>query len=634
MASRTADQIPPVSSSPLPPLPPYPYFLPPPPPASFVPPPPPPVFANGTFKTDSAAYVGAHKESLENEQEELREARDEYTGCRFRLQPKRMNLRKLREETGSKYGSAVDKFRHYLHTLPIELPPGIQVAFDQASISRDTLALFEAEYDEAEELYNRLEWTYTQKETKFVDRLPGSISMPNTAPQHDALNSEMECLTRFAVGSLEDTNFSDMIRDADLRTPSVSGFLPANQSGFTSEHMSLRQGIPNINDSSKQSDEIDLTPSEVNWIEKRERIDAWLLHMLSCSPLQKVHLKAIGEPTDLSDQAWWDTLKENWGVGLLDGPAFHTGDSTITHSLTDYRNMTVSETMNVENLQSAFHRSTAGSPGAAHGKTTESCVQPEVKPSSGFRCVVSLAQNNDDADEATHSISTVPTSTHRSLSIRDCHSMTTIHSSSSQCGPQQDHEVQSLASVCKTDINNTSGQRCTTGGIKESVQTIPEQKATDDDDLVLLPLGTNMNDSLLEVETPPPNTSEQTMFLERVEKSGYGREETATTSIDHVDHDVSSLDLYHGSLSSRPHPCGLQQSYTWPLSPLTLRRCPIPPLTRAGIYTRWGQTSCPFLHFLAIQHNKFSRSSQDFLFSASGKLPIRMSSPFSDDLCD
>lgn len=540
--------------------------------------------------------------ALERDQEDLRDSRDEYTGFRFHLQSRRTDLRKLREETASKIGSAENQLRQFLHTLSIELPQAIRDTFDEVSALRDRLGLLEVEYDESEGRYNRLEYTYTQKEARFVDQLPGSFLELGTRPQDTTVKPETEDLTRFADGALDDIHMPKAITEADLITPltkasgsRLSDFLPTNQSVPVPERANPCQNSPNTRELSIQDDDPTPTSLDIEWMNKKERINAWLLHILSCSPLQKAHLKAMGPSVSLSDQVWWKMLKEHWNDDFLEGPAFHTGDSTISHSLIDcHADISTLETngpesVKLENFESISPlHSTGEPPDAVDLSIAHDSVHSEMKPLSEPISHSIPAQQDADAD-GTQSALTNLTSTRRTFSPRDCRSVTTIPSSCRDREPIQGHLVQSMIPVCKSSIGDVPQKQ---DSIDDGVPITPKEQDVYED--VPPPLINTPNPSS-ERENQLPDIPKHPTVEEPVENLGNEYEETTTVPVSGISDDVLIPKPGRNPLLSSHRPVLPHLPYTWPLN---LHRCPFSPFFPSGEFTGRRQKSCLMLKLI------------------------------------
>ncbi|KAH3962656.1 hypothetical protein HBI04_019730 [Parastagonospora nodorum] len=303
--------------------------------------PSPPPFGGDKAVEVSLDLVG----DAEQEQENLRDVRDELLGARFRLQASRKELGNLRQESGAKDGHVFSMVRRLIVDRPNDLTRQFEEALDEASKLRDRLGLLEASYEESEQRYNTMEWKYTRKESSFVERLLPSDDFLAERPGNTKETAEMAELTRFA-GPQQDLSGEAVVQTypSKLRTledqHGLSDLLPETEAGeMLSSTASCRQpSLPppiHISTESLHSpceekntaptmtgNQIGLfdvernndtggTDAQLTWATKVRRIDEWLLFVLAMSPLQQAQLKTmhyLDFPVSIS--------------------AFHTGDSS------------------------------------------------------------------------------------------------------------------------------------------------------------------------------------------------------------------------------------------------------------------------------------------------------------------
>jgi hypothetical protein len=321
------------------------FSPPPPPPPSYdrnLPPPPP-------FMTDTLPrpHPGASQSDflaeLEHEQDDLRDARDEVLGARFRLQAQRKELRDLRQESGSKDGHVLSLIYHFLHENNIDLPQFVEEQVEEASELRDQLGLLEADYDEAEMKFNTSEWKYTRKESRFVEGLLDNDFGPNSTAFKEKENHTTADLTRFAgehpfdrlASMTAETNGS--IYTPKVSRSNISHLIPSHNLDITDirRTSSLRSTW-----SAPRSTRLDSTSEELAqkaWSEKIYDIDRWLLETTSDSLLQKAQLKAFHFSYFRDDKYWWRQVEKTWNSNNQETPDFHTGDSVMSDQNPDQR---------------------------------------------------------------------------------------------------------------------------------------------------------------------------------------------------------------------------------------------------------------------------------------------------------
>ncbi|KAK1917730.1 hypothetical protein P3342_000444 [Pyrenophora teres f. teres] len=144
---------------------------------------------------------------IEDQQDELRDARDDLVGSRSRLHTKRRELRESREKVDTQIAMALDRTIRFLAENSMELPDDIKEAISKANSIREGLIQSESELEHEEEIYNLEEWRYTQKETQFVDDLPGqrpALHAPSLPiPLLEMRNVDTETITQFSSGPAE-----------------------------------------------------------------------------------------------------------------------------------------------------------------------------------------------------------------------------------------------------------------------------------------------------------------------------------------------------------------------------------------------------------------------------------------------
>lgn len=324
--------------------------LPPPPPLSGLDLPPPPEFTPGVFPSQiPVAGQQTFVDRIDEEQEELRDSRDELLGSRFRLQAKRDELRSLREKTGATDGYAFNLLRRYLHESNTNIPHDIEKAFNEASLLRDRLGILETEYEYDETSYNKLEWNYTRKESQFVEALVENDLGPNstlkrtaTEPRTADSNHQSGEFPDTWIGPVHyngngpGTNLQalDELVDHDL-TPSNYAISNIRRGA------SLRSNGSAARSTKRLSENSPFPHAQSNWLAKVQRIDEWLLDMISNSPLQKAYLRSLDYLDYLDDDSWWEQVEQNWNLewslDIREVPIFHTGDSTVSHRIASQR---------------------------------------------------------------------------------------------------------------------------------------------------------------------------------------------------------------------------------------------------------------------------------------------------------
>jgi len=341
-AAQPRSKIPPVMI--YPPQPPPPISIaemniPPPPP-----PPPPPMDLPNGLHSSLAPIVprDASLDKLDNEQQSLRDLRDNLVGARFALAAKRKELRDLHIETGAKDGHAFNLLRQYLNEIGADVPPNISRALTDASSLRDRLGLLEVDYDEAEARFNTLEWSYSRRETRFVEEVLNNKLVPSETldRSQSAENLEILQLTRSMGRPDDDSSIASALPASSDQTgvrsiEELSAFL-AEQGLVVPRRASIRSSRPrsprsDLSDlalvKTKSANNIRLIHDHLRWVEKMSKIHEWLFDIVDNSPLQKLRLKAMQDFGFADTGTWWEHTK--WLLVQDYSTYFHTGDTTV-----------------------------------------------------------------------------------------------------------------------------------------------------------------------------------------------------------------------------------------------------------------------------------------------------------------
>ena len=282
------------------------------------PPPPPPPALSHTADYQQPDYV-THRpgnvSSFQRRHEDLRILREELLGCRFQMQSDRSTIRDMRQQTGAKEGAARSRLRRFLHESAISLPQSVEEAFEEVDSWRDRLGIMEADFDEAERSFNLQEVRYTQKEEMFVDDLCiGQASSSEHRPT-DTMNLNMRVEGPVRNEYLEPggseiqtpipTQRKEYFDHDRPRTDHPTSILHPTAS-FRSHNS------PFLPRHDGRQNEFMTTLDQPSWREKKVQINEWLLDMISQSPLQQAHLKAMNNPYDRDTQSWWQNFAKTW----------------------------------------------------------------------------------------------------------------------------------------------------------------------------------------------------------------------------------------------------------------------------------------------------------------------------------
>lgn len=295
-------------------------------------------------------YTG-HVQRIEDEQEDLRDARDDLVGHRFRLHSKRRELRFLRETSSTRSGMAYSLIQQYLFKSGIELPVDIKEVLDEADELRNQFGTMENEYEKAEEDYNLEEWKYTQKETAFVENLPGNEPLSYQPFQRVFSEAGPAELTQFAIGSSDvpviqlPVAASQSSGSSLLTAESEKGLCDVGKLS-TLDVRSLLESSPikgsretepplgNISHTvkSRPHSESDIDQARSNWSVTRKRIEEWLLGTLLGSTLQTTRLKEMLPQSPVDRDTLRDLIIQHWDSDSPEVSVFHTGETTISQS--------------------------------------------------------------------------------------------------------------------------------------------------------------------------------------------------------------------------------------------------------------------------------------------------------------
>jgi hypothetical protein len=314
------------------------------------PPPPPPPLSHPSIFQPRPISGSRHDflESIEDRQDDIRDAREQLVGIRVRLRRKRLEVRATREEVGVKVGFAVDHIKRFLLLQRLELPRNLQDALDDADAARDKLGIQESEFEEAEERHNLEEWKYTDKETRFVQDLYAFHSSGSVATEHipKPVRQPDDVQSAFA--------FDDVGRSSNASQTSSSSIALAAQTDPKSQEMHIDQPLAGSVDyplgskslvdakggsgdqallARRPQSENDLSSAHLGWTQTRGRIDEWLLEALQDSTFQRAQLRNILPEKTSTREDWLKLVIRHWKSASPTLSAFHTGDTTTPGSL-------------------------------------------------------------------------------------------------------------------------------------------------------------------------------------------------------------------------------------------------------------------------------------------------------------
>lgn len=280
-------------------------------------------------------------ESIEDKQDDIRDARERLVGVRVRLRRKRLEVRATREQVGVKVGFAFDHIKRFLLSQGLELPHDLQEALDEADASRDKLGIQESEFEEAEEKHNLEEWRYTEEETRFIQDLYASLSEDIGK---DTCASEASS-SSIVLAAHRGTKVNEPRAE---QPPALVDNGPTN---YRSASLSVGDANTDFADDAPLSRRPHSVPNLIfarsGWTQTRERIDDWLLEALQSSKFHKAQLRKLLPRATSRQEDWLKIVIHHWSSASPTFSAFHTGDTTISGTLS-------SEQISAKTMQRLF----------------------------------------------------------------------------------------------------------------------------------------------------------------------------------------------------------------------------------------------------------------------------------------
>ncbi|KAF2714309.1 hypothetical protein K504DRAFT_456541 [Pleomassaria siparia CBS 279.74] len=351
-----------------PPPPPEPYTI---SPSSLKPP------LNPDGPVSRAILNQRHLEEIQREEDQIRDIRDEYFGSRFSLKGLRKKVRDLRRELGSKEGIAISSLRNFVQGEGAQPLLDFEKQYAEVVELRDRLGSLEGKYEEEEERYDQLEWTYTRKEADYVARLTGQEKGPST----ESRNVKAEDLALWALGPPEShdlsvdfeydcphsLNSSDFDEELSPETPKSLSQPFERQaierafetrfprtSSKTGSH--IQAPDKSCSPQSRARSDTDTSESRRAWTATRKRIDAWILDSLSCSSRQRLILRKVLSQEGLDDETWWNSVITSWSSECSSTPPEGTSDEEDVLSCAMVLSPIAPEPVSVSNGQAITER--------------------------------------------------------------------------------------------------------------------------------------------------------------------------------------------------------------------------------------------------------------------------------------
>jgi hypothetical protein len=316
------------------------------------------------LSTMSSSHHRSREDERAREGGQIRDARENLLGSRFRLKDQRGELRDLRQKTGRAEGTVINQLRIIFQDRNIDLPVKLENAFARVLKLRDKLGTVEVRYEEDEENYDDLEWEYTQKEERYVAKLTSDNShimdksknaniddaaihalgsgFPDLQPdafmkplrireaaldmfEQQSKNANIDDAAIYALGS----GFPDLRPDAfmeplRIREAALDMFEQQSTSNdpqaprSSSVYHQPNEGIRMYPSLPHTSNEASMSKTQLDWNRIKEHVDTWVLDSVSCSHYQRLILRSLISKHDLDDTAWWDLATQQW---YADGPS-------------------------------------------------------------------------------------------------------------------------------------------------------------------------------------------------------------------------------------------------------------------------------------------------------------------------
>jgi len=257
---------------------------------------------------------------IERDEDQIRDAREDLLGSRFRLKDQRGGLRDLRQKTGQEEGALINQVRKIFHEKNIAFPIELENSFARVLELRDTLGLVEGSYEEEEEKYDQLEWEYTEKESEFVakwtDQKPSVLERERVARSQDRNLHEFEQMElgtmaagfpvlrpeTILIGGQQPLPITEAaLKDFEQRSSAsrLPQSLPIRVNGMSSPLPMSYNGTAIIQ-------------APLAWNNTRKLIDDWILDTVSCSHHQKLILRSLISQDNLDDATWWRLVTHYW----------------------------------------------------------------------------------------------------------------------------------------------------------------------------------------------------------------------------------------------------------------------------------------------------------------------------------
>lgn len=314
--------------------------------AAGPPPPPPPLSVGQHNATPYMISSNDPIDRLSALQEDLRDAREDLIGARFRLRTKRLALLKTQEKLVSRVRNVFDSTRQYLLTKDLDVPDHIEAAWLEIEAIRDPLGEQELDYDQTEKDYNLEEWRYTGKEKRFLETIASHILVPKAPKWEPPPSNDLAELMQHPLHTPQ-SDFTPALLD-DVTIPPTAYQAP------NFDHFSLKKHDNDHDDSTveplanranatndygrmeevKSQARVPMDfPADSTPI--RTHINKWMFGILLSSSLERKRFESGVPRGDRGEKEWLDLVTRHWFSHGSDEFVCQTGDTTVSDATID-----------------------------------------------------------------------------------------------------------------------------------------------------------------------------------------------------------------------------------------------------------------------------------------------------------
>ncbi|KAF2660410.1 hypothetical protein K491DRAFT_674905 [Lophiostoma macrostomum CBS 122681] len=266
-------------------------------------------------------------------QQALQDGREELLGLRYALRTRRKELANLRRNTTAAEGRVLDHIRQFVQTGIQTISGHISREYEYLNALRDQLGSSEVRYEQDEQMYNEMEFRYTQREADFVKNVTGAASHSYNVPRTDNMRAESDILTRFADGPehVSVSSWTAMRLPSERSLFGVDAFDMRTANMFEAPAIKSQHVIGRDDLSTRSLPELRVDARsnpkpaasvysegalfQTPWLDARKRVDTWLWDSLQGSTLQQAMLRQYVSQETLNDAEWWSLVRAHWDSG-------------------------------------------------------------------------------------------------------------------------------------------------------------------------------------------------------------------------------------------------------------------------------------------------------------------------------